>query len=148
MALDITSLQKIADGAMYVSPARLCLSEGDELVSCDAPEAVRLLVGEGGSIPTEVAEKYGLIARRGEFEPRAAETVALIDAGAPEAQSADGSGEVGVAPATDTPEPSPQLSSMNLSQLRALAKDRGIAVASSAKKADLVAAIEAATEVG
>lgn len=61
MALDIATLRRERDGAFYVSPARICLTAGDELTGEDDPLAVRLLVGAGGSIPAAVAEHYGLI---------------------------------------------------------------------------------------
>jgi hypothetical protein len=61
MALNINSLRREADGAMYVSPARICVTADGKLVSQDDPAAVRLLVGEGGSLPVAIAELYGLV---------------------------------------------------------------------------------------
>jgi len=63
MALNINSLRRDAEGAMYVSPARICVTEDGTLVSQDDPAAVRLLVGEGGSLPVTVAELYGLVGK-------------------------------------------------------------------------------------
>lgn len=62
MALNIEELRKPTDGAMYVSPQRLCVTADDHLCECDDPAAVRLLVGEGCEIPNAEAAKYGLIA--------------------------------------------------------------------------------------
>ncbi len=62
MALDTSGLRKERDGGFYKSPARLFLTEDrEEVVAEDDPGARFLLVGEGGSIPNEVAERYGLI---------------------------------------------------------------------------------------
>ncbi len=61
MALDITTLRKAAQGAMYISPELICVSEPKplhqlgELVGETDPRAVRLLVGKGGSIPATMA---------------------------------------------------------------------------------------------
>jgi hypothetical protein len=71
MALNIEELRKPRDGAMYVSPERLCLTADGELCSEDDPKAVKLLVGKGGEISTADATKYGLIA---DSEPQAAAT--------------------------------------------------------------------------
>jgi hypothetical protein len=62
MGLQIEALRKAAEGAMYVSDERLCVSAAGELVAEDDPKAVRLLVGKGGSIPAREAAQYGLIA--------------------------------------------------------------------------------------
>lgn len=62
MALNIEELRKPADGAMYVSPQRLCVTAEDRLCECDDPEAIKLLVGEGCEITNAEAAKYGLIA--------------------------------------------------------------------------------------
>lgn len=59
--LTIDELRRPAAGGMWVSPARLCVSAAGEVVACDSPAAVRLLVGEGGSIPVAEAERYGLV---------------------------------------------------------------------------------------
>ena len=66
MALTIEELRKPKDGAFYKSPRRLCVTADDELVDETDPRAVRLLVGEGGELPTAVAAHYGLIADEGE----------------------------------------------------------------------------------
>lgn len=60
--LEINTLRKAASGSDYVSDHRICVSADGELVECTDPSAVRLLVGEGGSIPRAEAERYGLIA--------------------------------------------------------------------------------------
>lgn len=62
MGLNIETLRKAAEGAMYVSDQRLCVSAEGELVAEDDARAVRLLVGAGGSIPAREAAAYGLIA--------------------------------------------------------------------------------------
>ena len=62
MALDISTLRKAAEGAMYVSDERLYVSADGRVVGGDDPAAVRLLVGKGGSIPATDAATYGLIA--------------------------------------------------------------------------------------
>jgi hypothetical protein len=86
MALNIEELRKPRDGAMYVSPERLCLTADGELCSEDDPKAVKLLVGKGGEISTAEATKYGLIA---DGEPQAAATPPE----SPEAQEAPGAPE-------------------------------------------------------
>ena len=70
MALNIEDLRKQRRGAMYISPARLYVTAGDELCGAGDPAAVKLLVGEGCEIPNAEAAKYGLIAGK---EPEAEE---------------------------------------------------------------------------
>ena len=62
MALEITTQGRIESGG-FISAARLCLTADNQLVQADDPRAVRLLVGEGGSLPLDVAERYGLVVR-------------------------------------------------------------------------------------
>lgn len=62
MGLDIKTLRKDPEGAMYVSDERLCVTADDTLCTEDDPAAVRLLVSKGGSIPAVEASRYGLIA--------------------------------------------------------------------------------------
>lgn len=62
MALNIDTLRKAAEGAMYVSPVRLGLTADGELCEDTDVKCVKLLVGAGGSIPAVEAAKYGLIA--------------------------------------------------------------------------------------
>jgi hypothetical protein len=67
--LEIEALRQQRAGAAYQSPARICLTAAGELVDCSDPAAATLLVGEGGEIPWEVAERYGLVASGGEEPP-------------------------------------------------------------------------------
>lgn len=60
--LEIESLRQQRSGAAYRSPVRICLTSTGELVDCGDPAAATLLVGEGGEIPWDVAERYGLVA--------------------------------------------------------------------------------------
>lgn len=59
--LKINELRREPEGAMYVAPARLCVTADGEVCSQDDPRAVRLLVAEGCSIPASEAAQYGLI---------------------------------------------------------------------------------------
>lgn len=61
MAFEIIDLKRQPEGAMYVAPARLCVTADGEVCSQDDPRAVRLLVAEGCSIPAREAAQYGLI---------------------------------------------------------------------------------------
>lgn len=61
MALEIRDLVRPAAGAMYVSPARICVTAEGELVDEDDPRAVTLLVAKGGEIPIDEARQYGLV---------------------------------------------------------------------------------------
>ena len=61
MALEIKDLRRQAQGLHWISPARLCVSADDEVVECTDPKARKLLVGEGGTLPLAVAERYGLV---------------------------------------------------------------------------------------
>lgn len=85
MALDINTLRKAAEGAMYVSPVRLGLTADGELCEDTDERCVTLLVGAGGSIPASEAAKYGLIA----------------DASAPAEPEADSAPEGSTAESTD-----------------------------------------------
>ncbi len=62
MSFEIARLRKPAEGAMYVSDERLCVTADGEITGEDDPRAVRLLVAKGGSIPATEAAEYGLIA--------------------------------------------------------------------------------------
>ena len=62
MGLKIEELRRGPEGGMYVSPVRLCVTADGELCDENDPRAVRLLVGQGGSIPAREAAQYGLIA--------------------------------------------------------------------------------------
>lgn len=66
MALEITTLQKQAEGAFYVSDKRLCLTANDEVCDQDDPRAVSLLVGVGGWIPKDRARELGLLVEENE----------------------------------------------------------------------------------
>ena len=61
MAIKINELRREPEGAMYVAPERLCVTEDGEVCSQEDPRAVRLLVGKGCSIPASEAAQYGLI---------------------------------------------------------------------------------------
>jgi hypothetical protein len=61
MGLDINMLKREPEGAMYVSPERLCVTAEGEICANDDARAVRLLVAKGGSIPAREAAEYGLI---------------------------------------------------------------------------------------
>ncbi len=61
MAFEINDLRRAATGAMYVSPARLCVTADDEICAEDDPRAVRLLVGKGCELTAPEAARYGLI---------------------------------------------------------------------------------------
>lgn len=63
--LEIETLRKQRAGAAYRSSRRICLTDDGELVDCGDPAAARLLVGEGGEIPWDLAERYGLVADDG-----------------------------------------------------------------------------------
>ena len=63
MVLNVELLRREAQGAMWVSPARVCLTANGGLVDCEHVTAVKLLVGEGGSLPVAEAERYGLVGR-------------------------------------------------------------------------------------
>lgn len=60
--LDIETLRQQRAGPAYRSPARICLTADGVPVDCADPAAATLLVGEGGELPWEVAERYGLVA--------------------------------------------------------------------------------------
>ena len=77
MALNIDSLRREAAGAMWVSPARVCLTAEGGLVDCEDTRAVKLLVGEGGSLPVTEAERYGLVARPATETVAAAVSIAI-----------------------------------------------------------------------
>jgi len=62
--MNIDLIRSPAQGANWVSPARVCLTADGALVSCEDSRAVKLLVGEGGSLPVAEAERYGLVAHR------------------------------------------------------------------------------------
>lgn len=61
MGLEIRDLKRPATGAMYVSPARICVTADGALVDEDDQRAVRLLVAAGGELPVEEARRYGLV---------------------------------------------------------------------------------------
>jgi hypothetical protein len=69
MAIEVETLRKRADGAMYRSDIRLYRTAGGRVCEEGDPEAAFLLVGAGGSIPAAEAARYGLI---GEPEKKAA----------------------------------------------------------------------------
>lgn len=73
MALNVELLRREAKGAIWVSPARVCLTADGALVSCEDASAVKLLVGVGGALPVAKAELYGLVARPGAKKPAAAD---------------------------------------------------------------------------
>jgi len=88
MALEIKTLRMQAQGAMYVSPARICVTADGELCDENDTRAVRLLVGKGCAIPASEAAQYGLIVD-------AAEAVdALPAAPAASAPDAENGGEI------------------------------------------------------
>lgn len=68
MGFEIQELRRAPVGAMYVSPARICVTADGELCDEDDVRAVRLLVAAGGEIPAAEAAQYGLIAEP-EAEP-------------------------------------------------------------------------------
>lgn len=62
MALKIDELRgQGSTRSQFVSRKRLYLTAADEVVEAGDPEARRLLVAAGGSIPATVAEAYGLV---------------------------------------------------------------------------------------
>ena len=61
MAFEITELRRPAAGAMWTSPARLCVTADGELCDELDPRAVRLLVSKGGQLPVAEAARYGLV---------------------------------------------------------------------------------------
>jgi len=93
MAFKIEELRKLPDGAMYVSPERICVSADGELCDETDPHAVRLLVAKGGEIPAAEAAKYGLIARTEQPTPQPEEAPAVSAAPAEETASAEETGE-------------------------------------------------------
>lgn len=67
MALEIIDeVKRAAEGTMWTSPERLCVTADGRVTSQDDPEAVRLLVAKGGQIPADEARKYGLVIEPGE----------------------------------------------------------------------------------
>lgn len=79
MALNINAVQLDVPNGDYVSPARICVTADGELVSADDPRGVRLLVGEGGTLPRSEAERYGLIASQKAQEPAAARVEEAVE---------------------------------------------------------------------
>lgn len=71
MAFKIEDLRQKSNGAMYVSPVRLCVTANDELCEETDPAAVRLLVAAGSELPVAEARKYGLISDDEETEAEA-----------------------------------------------------------------------------
>jgi len=62
MALEIIDdLKRAAQGNMWTSPARLCVTADGRVVDELHEEAVRLLVGKGGQLTKEDARRYGLL---------------------------------------------------------------------------------------
>ena len=80
MALNVELLRREAQGAMWVSPARVCLTAEGRLVNCEDVTAVKLLVGEGGSLPVAEAERYGLVAHP-VADPHDVSPVAIVNTG-------------------------------------------------------------------
>lgn len=69
MGFTIEDLRREPAGAMYVSPARICVTADGELCEETDPRAVRLLVAKGCEIPAAEAAQYGLIAGVGTPAP-------------------------------------------------------------------------------
>jgi hypothetical protein len=133
MGLEIETLRKAAEGAMYVSPARLCVTADDELCAEDDQRAVRLLVGKGGSIPAKDAARYGLI-EDGSAETVlrvAAETISGEGAASSDGEASDAEGgetAAGAASGAPTDDQGPSLGRMRRGELLELAAERGIEV--------------------
>ena len=93
MGWKITELRREPDGAMYTSPARICVTADGELCEETDSNAVRLLVAEGGQIPAAEAAKYGLIAGAEQPMPQPEEAPAASEAPAEETAGANETGE-------------------------------------------------------
>jgi len=129
MGLDIKSLQKAAEGALYVSDVRLYVSAEGELVQESDPRAARLLVAAGNSIPAAEAAKYGLIAD-------ASPSAVLAEAASAVAS------EGGAAEASPGPESGQDpLEGLTKKELLALAAERGITVSRKATVGEIRAAL-------
>lgn len=61
MALEIKKLRKDPENGEYISDVRLFVTADGELCTEDDPNAATLLVGEGSTLPADVAAQYGLI---------------------------------------------------------------------------------------
>lgn len=57
----IDELKRAAQGNMWTSPERLCVTEDGRVVNENNEEAVRLLVGKGGQLTKDEARRYGLL---------------------------------------------------------------------------------------
>ncbi len=62
----IDELKRAAEGNMWTSPERLCVTADGRVTHQDDPAAVRLLVGKNCQIPRDEARKYGLLLEPGE----------------------------------------------------------------------------------
>lgn len=139
MAFDIQSARRPADGGFYVSPVRISLTVDDELCDPESEEAAFLLVGKGGSLPTEVAERYGLVGEPGSHpkKPGNKSRKGLEDK---DGATDDGDDPVvtSLAAGDWTPD---TLETLTVAQLAELAAHEGLSVASKAKKAELIFAL-------
>lgn len=123
MGFTIEELRRPPSGAMYVSPARICVTADDEICDENDTRAVRLLVAEGGEIPATEAAKYGMIV--GSEAATAARGTAAGEGG-------DGDDDLGI---------------LTSRELRERAEALGIEIDSRARKAEIIAAIEEAATV-
>lgn len=77
----IDELKRAAQGNMWTSPERLCLTADDEVVVQEDPRATRLLVGKNCQITKDEARRYGLLLEDGEKAAKPEGDKALAPAG-------------------------------------------------------------------